>query len=84
MSGRDSRIEVGANGIGLSRGARLQDLVHFWGEVWGSGDFGATTREVLEELERQTTDAMYGETPDIMSAEAFTAEAALRIAGQIP
>ena len=61
--------------------ARRQQLVEFWNELRTCGDPGATTWEVLEPLERQATEYLDNDPPDIRGAESTTAQAALLIAG---
>ncbi len=62
--------------------ARWKWIVHFWNELRTCGNPGATTWEVLESLERQVTECLDHDPPDIGEAESLTALAALLIAGQ--
>ena len=61
--------------------ARCQQIVDFWNELRTCGDPGETTWEVLEPLERQATECLDDDPPDIRGAESITAYAALLIAG---
>ena len=61
--------------------ARRQQLIEFWNELRTCDDPGATTWEVLEPLERQVTEYLDHDPPDIRGAESMTAFAALLIAG---
>ena len=61
--------------------ARRQQIIDFWNVLRTCGDPGATTWEVLEPLERQVTEYLDDDPPDIRGAESLTALAALLIAG---
>jgi hypothetical protein len=54
---------------------RIQRLVDFWNVYMADGDSGETTKEVLEELQREVTDCLYRDPPDINLAERWTARA---------
>jgi hypothetical protein len=60
---------------------RRQQVVDFWNDLRICGDTGATTWEVLEPLERQATECLDYDPPDLRAAESITAQAALLIAG---
>jgi hypothetical protein len=60
---------------------RCQKIIDFWNELRTCGDPGATTWEVLEPLEQQTTECLGHDPPDIAGAESATARAALLIVG---
>ncbi len=62
--------------------AHRQQLIEFWNELRTGGSSGATTWEVLESLERQVTECLDHDPPEIGEAESLTAFAALLIAGQ--
>ncbi len=59
---------------------RIQLVVEFW-NVTADGQSGETTKEVLEELQREVTDCLYRDPPDINMAERLTARAFHLIAG---
>lgn len=52
---------------------RIQLLVDFWNGYMADGDSGHTTKEVLEESQREVTDCLYRDPPDISTAERLTA-----------
>ncbi len=54
---------------------RIQCLVDFWNVCTANDDSGETTKEVLEELQREVTDCLYRNPPDIKMAERLTARA---------
>ena len=62
--------------------ARRQQLIEFWNELRTCGNSGATTWEVLESLERQVTECLDHDPPDVGGAESLTARAALLMMGQ--
>jgi hypothetical protein len=60
---------------------RRQKIIFFWNELRTCGNSGATTWEVLESLERQVTEYIDHNPPEIRRAESLTAYAALLIEG---
>ena len=54
---------------------RIQRLVDFWNAYTADDDSGDTTKEVLEELQREVTDCLYRDPPDMNMAERLTARA---------
>ena len=62
--------------------ARRQQLIEFWNELRTCGDPGATTWVVLESLERQVTECLDHDPPNVGGAESLTALAALLMMGQ--
>jgi hypothetical protein len=52
---------------------KIQLIVDFWNGYMADGDSGHTTKEVLEELQREVTDCLYRDPPDINLAERLTA-----------
>jgi len=56
-------------------------IVAFWSEIHISCDFGATTWEVLNSLEKAVADCFVCNPPDLKKAESLTAQAALLKAG---
>jgi hypothetical protein len=61
--------------------ARRQQVIDFWNDLRTCGDPGETTWEVLEPLERQATEYLDDDPPNLRGAESVTAYAALLIAG---
>ena len=61
--------------------ARIRRLVEFWNQLRIIDQLGATLLEALEPLERQVTDCLYQEPPDIGRAESLTALALRVLAG---
>ncbi len=60
---------------------RIRRIVDFWNELDCSGESGATTWEVLEELRLEVTECLSRDPPDIDLAESLTARAMHSIAG---
>jgi len=60
---------------------RLRLLAEWWSALRTTGDAGATTWEVLEELEQKVTDCITIDPPDLGRAESLTAQAMHLIAG---
>jgi hypothetical protein len=60
---------------------RRQKIINFWNGLRTDGDSGETTWDVLEPLERQATEYLDDDPPDLRAAESITAYAALLIAG---
>ena len=61
--------------------ALRQELIEFWNGLRTCGDPGATTWEVLESLERQVTECLNHDPPDIQGAQSATALAGLLMLG---
>ena len=61
--------------------ARCQQIIDFWNGLRTSGDPGATTWEVLESLERDVTEFLDRDPPNIRAAQSLTALAGLLMAG---
>ena len=59
----------------------LHKLVGIWTDLRNGEDTGATTWEVLEQLERDVTDALSHATPDVRRAERLTAKAMFLMVG---
>jgi len=68
---------------GTSRRDRLKRIADLWSEIDNSDDTGATNRATLDEIEREVTDAMYGNMPDLDRAESLTFMALHYISGNI-
>jgi hypothetical protein len=75
--------------VGLSSGLsdeemlRRELLQEWWSQIRIADDPGATTWEVLGSIERHVTDCLIANPPRLAEAESWTAQALLRIAGQI-
>jgi hypothetical protein len=65
----------------LSR-VRIQRIVAFWNEVQVCEETGSTSWEALEPLEREVTECLSRDPPDIDRAESQTAKAMFLIVGQ--
>lgn len=61
---------------------RIRLIVDFWTQLAVCEDSGATTWEVLEDLERKVTDCLDRTPPQLGRAESLTAEAICRMTGQ--
>lgn len=61
--------------------ACFQKIIDFWNGLRTSGDPGATTWEVLESLERDVTEFLDRDPPNIGAAQSLTALAGLLILG---
>jgi hypothetical protein len=59
----------------------IRYIVEFWNQLRVCDQLGATNWGVLEPIERQVTECLYGETRDVGRAESYTAYAMLLIAG---
>ena len=68
-------------GLSVEDRERVRRIAEFWNDYATCGDSGETSREVLEELQQEVTDCLYGNPPDIDCAEGLTARAMLLIAG---
>jgi hypothetical protein len=68
---------------GLSPEDRLRIIGQLWGEIHINGYTGATDWVVLDEIEREVTDAMKQSPPDVDRAESLTFRALHFIAGNI-
>ena len=68
---------------GLSPADRLKIIANIWGEIRISGYAGATDWATLEEMEREVTEIMYGDAPDVDRAESLTFMAFHSITGSI-
>jgi len=62
---------------------RVQALKEFWTELSMSGDAGCTTWDVLDSLRDRVTMCLMLNSPDVLLAEGLTAEAMMRITGQV-
>ena len=60
---------------------RIRLIVDVWNELRVCEELGETTWETLEPLERQVTEALHHDPPDITSADRLTAQALALIAG---
>ena len=60
---------------------RLRQVVDWWNDLRLGDDPGATTWEVLENLEREVTQCLERRPRDLNKAESLTAYAMLLIAG---
>jgi len=60
---------------------RFRQIADWWSQLRIGDDSGATTWEVLDALERQVTECLTRDPPDVAKAESVTAKAALLIAG---
>jgi hypothetical protein len=60
---------------------RLRQVVDWWNALRICGDSGAATWEEIERLEREVTDCLAKQSPDVNRAESLTAYAMLLIAG---
>jgi hypothetical protein len=67
---------------GLSPGDRQRQIARWWDQLRAGEDPGATTWEVLDPLERQVTDCLGRDPPDLDRADRLTAKAFLLVAGQ--
>ena len=74
-----ARLSPGANQ--RKTGDRASEISEFWSQINFCEDSGATTWDVLERLQREATEALDQQPPDLKRADAATAEAMLRIAG---
>ena len=63
--------------------AEIAEISRFWDKRSIDDETGVTTREVLDEIERQVTDCLYQRPPDIPRARSLTARALLLIAGMV-
>lgn len=61
--------------------ARKKQLADWWNSLHLGGNPGASTWEVLDGIERQVSDCLYGDHADISRAESLTAEAMHLVAG---
>lgn len=64
--------------------SRQRMIAEWWSELRICGESGATTWEDLELLEREVTDCLALDPPDVCHAESLTALAMLRISGCSP
>jgi hypothetical protein len=62
-------------------GERIQEISDFWSALRVSDELGAANWTVLEPLERQVTEALSHNPPNLAKAESLTAEAMLLITG---
>lgn len=75
------------HGTGLSPpssgqlGKRIQEIIDFWSDLRVSDEVGAANLTVLETLERQVTEALNHNPPDLAKAESLTAMALHLILG---
>jgi hypothetical protein len=76
-------IQGSVSGDPLDRQRRLQNVLSFWNALSCREDAGETTSGVLEELQAQVTDCLSRELVDLAQVESLTAEAALRLTGQL-
>ncbi len=60
---------------------RIRRIAEFWNDYATHDDPGETTREVLEQLQQEVTDCLYGNPPDINRAEGLTAKALWLLTG---
>jgi hypothetical protein len=60
---------------------KIREICDFWSRLHVCEETGATTWDVLERLERDATEALAKQPPDLKRADAATAEALLRITG---
>lgn len=60
---------------------KVRLITDFWNQLRVEDEPGATTWGVLEPLEREVTEAMQQNPPDIRRAQAVTADAMFRISG---
>jgi hypothetical protein len=60
---------------------RFRLIADWWSELRTGEDSGATTWEVLDLLERQVTECLMHDPPDLSGAESITAKAALLLNG---
>lgn len=71
MRGKESGCPPGEISDELAFRIRLLD--DFWRQLGCCDDSGATTREALDQIERQVDQCLYRQVPDIVTAEALTA-----------
>ena len=67
----------------LTEQERIDRMVEFWSAVRINDDPGSTNWGVLENLERQVTDCLAVQPPDVEFAERLTAYAMLLMTGQM-
>ncbi len=60
---------------------QLRQVAEWWNQLRVSGDSGATTWEVLDDLERKVTDCITADPPDIARAVSLTMRAMHFVAG---
>ncbi|MFO7906782.1 MAG: hypothetical protein R6U98_29270 [Pirellulaceae bacterium] len=61
---------------------QIDFIVEFWNALRSDDDFGSTTWEVLDDFERQVSECLDSEPPDIDGAEHLTARAMLMMSGK--
>jgi hypothetical protein len=62
--------------------SEVRQLVEFWNQVRSCDEQGQTSWETLEMLEREVTECLAQQPPDIDRAQSVTAKAMLLITGQ--
>ena len=62
---------------------RVQAMKEFWTDLEMSGDSGCTTWDVLDPIKHKVTRCLMQNPPDLRHAESLTAEAMLRLNGQL-
>jgi hypothetical protein len=60
---------------------QTEAIVSLWSELRVGGNSGATTWEVLDQLEQQVSECLSRKPPDLVEARSLTYKAALLMAG---